>query len=345
MFEGNNTPPNISLDDINLPDDQANLPADLPAVPNPPDQDLKDVALDKDPVAPVVPESTPEPPKPEDKPETPPANPDTQAPEQNNTGQPASEAKPTGDEATPPAEEKLSPFHEHPDWKKMQEKNESLEKAKQEMETTIAEMKGKVETLLATTPPAQQQTANTTARERIQEDIKNGWQPKDTLEVVEKFGDYLKEELETKQKIEAEKVIKDKEVQDKAAEELRTGIVKTFEENGVSDPADWQKVTDTVIEWTNKGALQRGPAAVGIVIQHLKATGQLTGTTSNTPPAAPTPSPVSTPPADNKDATNNRIGKPNSGGGNNNAPKAPLVKNGYAKDVDTIVLEASEHLG
>lgn len=247
-------------------------------------------------------------------------------------------------------DEKLPPFHEHPDWKKMQEEKQQLEKE-------VAEMRGKIDVLTKTVTPAQQQQSLKTAEERLAEDIKNGWQPASQAEMLQRGMKYMREEMEQRQTLQKEKEQEQQDEQQKRQAETVKKMESTLAEVGVINPEEQKKVYDLVETWRKNGT-SISFDTLKVAAENLKLKGEI-----GKAPAPTTTEPETDPaPTDGKPqkaeqtaeqkaaeeariAANKHVNKPQGGSKpEGEETKMPAIKNGHKKDLDSIVLEIGKML-
>ena len=272
-------------------------------------------------------------------PAEPPAPPADTPPDQNPTPAPAPAEPPAPPADTPPATDPpLSPFHEHPDWKKMQERLDAAEKRAE-----AAEQQARTPA-----PAAAPDEYAGLSRAQIVEKIlvdknKTGWKPKDQLDY-----DVTKEDAIDK----ANNIIKERESKDK--ENYAAAVNNEFAKLGIVEPADRQKVTETVIGWANRG-IPVSLASFAVAVENLKLKGELGAKPAAAPAVPPvpaagavqpenipagTPAPAATVDEQRKaqDDANRKIARSKSSGGEpaGAKPSFNYIRN---TDLDTIVLE------
>lgn len=309
------------FDNINLPDELGNKTAALDLSPNGGDGDavvLTDPSkVVENAIQPPVTPATPDPAITA----TPPATPD---PDKKIDEQPA---------------EKLTPFHEHPDWKKMQEKNES-------QTAELNQLKGQIDALMKTQnapSAAETKAAVKTTEERLQEDVANGWQPQSQMDIALRQTQYLREEMEAKAKAESERKEKEKNDQNTTIEEARKEFTKAVDDafTPFSLSGEQEKlVSDQISAWRDAGTVQLNARTIGGLVKTahelLTAQGKLTATPAPaTPPADPE--------KDKKKEVAQKIVRNNSNNNNVNAnQKKPIAD--LHKSLDEIVAEQGSML-
>lgn len=96
----------------------------------------------------------------------------------------AAEAKAKEDKEKEDAAGKPAPFHEHPDWIKMQRE---LEETKKQLADVTANKD---------VTPDKKEEARKTADEKLQADLDGGWEPKSQAEIMMRGLKYMREDLE-----------------------------------------------------------------------------------------------------------------------------------------------------
>lgn len=171
--------------------------------------------------------------------------------------------------------QELTPFHEHPDWKKSQEE-------KQELRDTVNRLQGQVDALLKSKETTQEEKkeAIKTAEERLAEDYKNGWRPQSRLEEIERNNKYIREELAAREKAKQDEDNEKKQQLTDTQEEIFKIIGSTMDDLKKEinlSPEDETKVFKQVDEWANKGLIKVNkdnmPEALKMAATQLKAAG------------------------------------------------------------------------
>lgn len=245
----------------------------------------------------------------------------------------------------------LTPFHQHPDWIKK-------EKETQELRDQVNELKGQVNAMLSSkgTTKEEKTSAVKSATERMREDNKNGWEPKDRVEEFERYNKYLAEELKAKEDAKAEEAKTSKNELSDIQKEISAAVDSTMSELKLS-PADEEKVLKKTNELAQKGVLQANAKTVGdalrLVHDQMKATGEIGVVAKTAEQIAADEEATKKAEEDKKkadeekkkqDATNARINR--NGNAENNGGKTekkPLAK--LRRSLDDVVLEHSQELG
>lgn len=321
------TMPNNALDlsDITLPEDDKNKPAELPLAPD----DQKTELEEKNGSQPVEKKEDVI----EDKKET------TEAPgkpEEAKPGEPekkeevkVEDKKP---DQKPPEEKELTPFHEHPDWKKMQKEN-------QELRDQLNQLKGKVEVTTAEKTDDDPYAALPPRKAAIarvrQEILDKKFNPKDQLELEERVLD-LQDEYTEKQKTQEKKKL----------EEVKTKIEKqiddTMVEMGVTDPGQQEKIIGLVNKWRSEGMAGISVQTLKVAKLYLEKTGELNA------PITPSEKKEDLKPEEKKeeakkpDANSKIVRK--SGGGTPPTKSQFTLKNGVNKSLDQLTTELGAQL-
>lgn len=259
----------FSLEDIQLPEEDKQKPVEIKADLTPPADPPEPPAQDP-PTPPAEPEKTPvegeqpEPPPTEDKPTEgdPPA--------------PTPEVPPATDPKAPPEPPaQLTPFHEHPDWKKMQLKVEEAQRQAQEAQKQLEESKRAAD-------PYTGMTAEQVAEAKVREEAQKT--PfKDELAVSRRYSEILTEE-KTKRQMEADQQLSAQQT------EIRVKVAEKFTELGITDTAEQEKVRNLVIEWGKKSPVDYG--TFDIAAENLRLRGEIKPKAehqSSTPPEPPAP--------------------------------------------------------
>lgn len=254
-------------------------------------------------------------------------------------------------------DKKLTPFHEHPDWKKMEERLKTAEDRATQAEIAAAEAKGKADALLESkgTTTTEKQSAAKSATERMKEDAKNGWEPKDRMEEFERYNTYLAEELEAKEKAKTDEATTQTTEITKRREAILNSINTTTTELGLSETE-----SEAVIKRTNELIQQKvitpSPDAIGAAIKYvhssMKAAGELAPAKTAeqieaervaTEKAAADKKAAEDAAARQKN-TNSKISRGSNGSNTATIPeKKPLAK--LRRSLDDIVLENGKTLG
>lgn len=144
------------------------------------------------------------------------------------------------------SEPSLTPFHEHPDWKKMQDRLKLAEERAEQAERKATE----AQAATRANPEYQGLSAAQIATKEVEKKAAGGWKPKDQLEVSEAYATALEKAQEY--------VASQKKSQEDVAAQSTTAVQKQvdakFEELGIADEADRKKVQNLVIGWGNSGA-------------------------------------------------------------------------------------------
>ncbi|MDQ3015072.1 MAG: hypothetical protein M3Q73_04365 [bacterium] len=245
--------------------------------------------------------------------------------------------------------QELTPFHEHPDWKKSQEE-------KQELRDTVNQLKGQVDALLKSkeTTTDEKKVAVKTAEERLEEDYKNGWRPASRLEEIQRNNQYIREELEAKELAKKEEDATQQSSSNDVQKEI-TGIIDTTMEEMKLSEDDEKKVFKQVKDWTDSGLFKINKGNIGSALKEaadrLKLKGEI-GQVVKTPEeiakdeeAKKTADEKITLEKKTKEdeeakkkAANSRINRGSNGAGQANAPeKKPLAK--LRRSLDDVVYE------
>ena len=320
----------LNLDDIRIPDEDADKPADINLDPNVGDDGIGG-GEDIDPNKKVETKS-------EDNKETPP-DPAKPADDPNKPADPSKD--PVTDPDKKPEDDKkdtLPPFHEHPDWIKSQEE-------KKQLETKLANLEGKIEILTQGNKGIDnvKENAQVTAKAKIQEKLDAGWKPETQLEVVETYGDFLLEEIESKLKAKDEAENKAKQEMASREKEISKQVDDTLDKLEIKDDKDRDAVINQVLAWKNEG--------MGISIKTLEVAADLIkskGIIGKPPVTEPTPEDkdkADKEAADKKarEDANKLINRPKSDG-DKTTPQKGNYKDIHTKDLDTIIAEQSANL-
>lgn len=299
----------FSLDDIQLPDEDKSKLADL------------DNEEEKDPPEQPTPDS-------EDKPED---TQDDKPTDDDSSDEPVSPNEDEGGE-TPedkPEEEpeKPTPFHEHPDWKKMQEQVKAAEERAAAAERRAQQVQE---------PPKPDEYAGLTRGQIVEKIIvdkqKSGWKPKDQLE----YDAAIEDAKERADKIQTQQ-------QTTQQQRYESQVNEKFNSLGISDKAEQKKITEQVLAWANQGHLV-SLNTFDIAAEQLKLKGEI----GKQPEPTPTPEPEK--PAkqaqqrQSQNSANKKISKSKSGGGDNKTDR-PSFNYIRDNDLDSIILDQADKLG
>lgn len=312
----------LDLSSIALPEDVANLPVSPDMTP---DEETPPAAE----VTPVV--------------EIPPETPPLETLEEN----PPVTENPPIDASTPPSTEETPkenvPFHEHPDWKKMQAQADEAAARAAAAEAKAAELEAKLNqqnTPPPTPDPYEGMSAAQRAEARLREAQKNGeFEPADQLQLNAKFAELLTEE-QTKDK-EKEDAAQEQRRQayEKEQEEFKQGVEAALEAGGVTDTADMEAVLKKVTEWGQSG-MKITPKTVEIAINNL----ELAGVIKKKPDAeTPESKAANEEEAKRKAAANSKISKPSSTDPKPTTSTA-VIKNGAKMSLDQLTHALAEQL-
>lgn len=239
-------------------------------------------------------------------------------------------------------EEKVD-FHKHPDWMK----NEA---EKHELEKQLAFEKGKNEALAnrdTSTPEKKEEikSAAQIAEEKVEQKYKDGWEPKDQLELNRVYSEEFEKALEEK---DAQKK-KEQSEQEAAFRETKAQIEKQMEdiysEMGVTSEEDKNAVADLANKWIQDGTTTLNINSLRLAAEHLKVQGKI-GQKSQEEIKEPKPvvkSETPTPPDQKKD-TNSKINRPSNEGGQN-TPQKRNISELRRGSMDDIVARNAEALG
>ncbi len=314
----------IDLSNINLPEDDANKPADIVT-----DQNVGDEGVITDPN-----ESK----KVETKPDDTTTTQDEPKDEVNKKDEVI--AKP-GDDGNK-VDEKFPEFHKHPDWIKMQEKAKKAE----ELENKLAHMQGQVDAMLKSKEitTEEKKEARKSAEDRIQEDLQNGWAPKTQLEIVNRSMKYLREELVEAQKEEETKKLSEKQTFETEQKEFTASVENVVETLKINDDGQ-RKVFEQITAWQEKGILPKNLTKqnVGGAIEHAYDYLSSKGLIASTTPTAPKVEAKKS--VEEKKDVNSRISRTSSTGGSNNMSTGKRPVNQLRRSLDQIVLDHAAELG
>lgn len=276
----------LNLSDVNLPAEDADKPADVDFTSPEGDEGIVDEGVVEASMA-TLPEENKEDAKPiEDSNKQTDTSKNESGKESTADSKPAEDAKPV-DEVKPKDDaggfpsvddskkEELTAFHEHPDWKKMQDKVENL--TKQLEEATKA--KGVTEEAA--------ETATKNAVEKTNEEIarlkKEGWDPKSVEEYSKKqleiYAKYSQEEMLTA--IEDRKKKEDQVAQ--SATDEKTAFLDNantaFKAEGVTELKEKEAVAAKLKEWTDSGIVSPNSKniekIISTIVDNLKTAGTI----------------------------------------------------------------------
>lgn len=318
----------LNLNDITIPEDDKDKPADIEKDINKGDDGVVEELPNADKTTDKKEETT----EPEKKDETSDGG-ETKDTDEKETKTTEDDAKkePVDDGKKEESKKELSPFHEHEDWKKLQAE-------KKELELKVARLEGRVDSTTAKDTPVNPYAGMSPAEaasKRIRDEYKDKkFEPKDQLEVTERYEKY---KLEFEQQ--------EQEKRNAYKEKISKQIDNTFTELGVTDNKTRDKVMSKVAEWMNEGMAGVSVKTLKVAHDYLKKTGELdekqeTPKTEN-PPA---PAKQETTTTDKKTETNSKISRSGSAGGENKGESKYLVKNARNKSLDTIVLEIGQQM-
>ena len=241
---------------------------------------------------------------------------------------PDTETKPPADEAdeSKKKEEPLTPFHEHPDWKKMQER---LERVEQEN----ADLKAVKETPKET--EENQKSLQDQAREIVRKKIDEGWTPKDQVEISLEVNGVYTELLQKENKLEEQKKIKEADALEDRRKEVAKQVDDTLDKLELKSESDREKVIDQVNKWKDKG-MTVSVATLEIAADYLKTKGEL-----GEKPAAP----EKTQEEQKKEDVNRKISRPSSSGDKTNTKAKNSYKEMHGTTLDDIIIREAQKLG
>lgn len=324
----------FSLDDINLPVEDANKPTDSLAL------------NDEQPPADTKPDS--EPPKPEEDPNNPPADDSQTKPVQEdnpedkkgdeqekplkNSDNKEKETKPEDNQPpadTKPDDEKPAPFHEHPDWKKMQDR---LKAAEEQARIANEELKKTKEAA----DPFTGMTPEQVAEAKVRQEIKDGkLEAKDELVINRRYSELLRQETETRT-AEAERQ------NTEGRKEAERQIQEKYNELGITDANEQKLINDQVLQWAEKG-ISVNLSTFEIAAENLKLQGKIKGSTGEQKPnESPKPAPSAESlakekqQADQRKKANDKISQGKSSGDTSGAKK-PTAEYLRGNTLDDIV--------
>lgn len=317
----------LSFDDIKLPEEDANKKADIK-----PDAD--DVA---------VPDNAAKPAESNDAQPATPAAADNAAQPDNTANSDAPPAENKGDEKVPPATDGgepdkkadpvLTPFHEHPDWKKMQERVRAAEEEVQRVKQANAQPD----------PYAGLSVTEITKKLIAQKIEKEKWEPKDQLELAEAWD---------AKKAEAQKIVdeRNERTQSESTAKAKEQIEDKLTQLNITDQAEKDKVIGLVRTWASQG-LNVSIQAFDIAAENLRLKGEIGRPGQAQPVSTPQPAAVNDEENKKQEATkqaqadaNRKIARSKPAG--EQSPKSKIsYKELHGKDLDTIVLEQAQRLG
>lgn len=335
--------PHLDLSDITLDDDKSPeaTPPAQPTEKEQPETPPADTGVD----APEQPSS-----EAADKQETPPENTDPNDPpapeEQPKDDSTDDKQQPQGGEAADSS--KPTPFHQHPDWQKMQERVQNAEHRAAQAEQNLARFQPKPEGAGEFEGMSRAQII-----EKIMTDkAAAGWKPKDQLDydtAIEAAKD------------EASRIVSQN--QQAANTAMQEQIDTKFAQLGVTSQEDKNKIVSQVLEWSKRG-VRISIDSFDIVHEHLKLRGELgkadadssvahnkptaaqpetsVNDTDQQPPAATQPTKTESQKKSQADA-NKKISKGKGGGGENKSDK-PSFKYIRDTDLDDIILDQGSKL-
>lgn len=258
---------------------------------------------------------------------------------------PSADAKPDSEEdkdkdpAKPEDKpDKPTPFHEHPDWKKMQEKVNRLEEENQQLKKGGGEK-----------PPENPyqdfdgMSAQQAAVKIVRKEVADGkYKPEDAIEAQSRVR-------EVEADIEKHRSEQQNFRQNQFKTQLTQNTESAFVTAGITDKEQKKAVLQQVLDWEKQGVARLNPDTIGAVVkvaaEHLKATGKLT----NPEPPKPAESDESKKKTESvkhqKTQTNNKIKKPKSGDGDSKQNKKKSYASFHNKSLDDIVLDAGKSLG
>lgn len=312
----------INFDDIVLPDEAKNKPADINL-----DPETGDPGVSADPTD-TPPAATPTYTKPEgDKPEKPemPEKPEPEIdPEKPKTEEKIADQPKDGEKPEKPADPNADavPFHKHPDWIKMQKE---VEYYKGKVDGMNKDEADKIDDEVK--DPYDNKPARQVAREQIRREVAEGkWKPQDQVDVTDRYEQII-EEVNGKRA----------EIRKKISSRIEREIDDTFDSIGVKDEKTKEKVMAQVNKWRSDGLTGISVKTLKLAHTFLKSTGEL-GDPATPETATPAPDPA---PADNPDdptqenkqkVANRRIGRHKSGGGGKG--NRPLLRNAHKMTLD-----------
>lgn len=242
-----------------------------------------------------------------------------------------------GDGDSEPTEpEKPTPFHEHPDWKKMQSRLEDAERRAEQAErdakraAEIREPKVEKDPDDALTPA---QLAVKRVRDRV---AKKEINPQDQAEVTA----LVSEEID---KIKADRETKARASLAERQQEAQKQIDDTFSELGITDAKDQEKITQQVLAW-QKAGMNISVETLKVAAENLKLRGEL-GQKPNTKPTQTEESKAKEAQAKaDRDKANRQAKKPSSGGGKPQKKNKTSYDSLAKRSLEDIILEQAELL-
>ncbi len=326
-------PKPLNLDDIEIPKEDADKPADIDTSPGGADpgvaDDPKDAPKEGDEDNVEEEETEDDKDKEEEK----------DSPDEKDQTKEGDEEEEEDEED--PDDKELTPFHEHPDWKKMV-------KSREEDKTLITKLEGQVELLTQQKGLTAEgkEAAVKSADDRIQEDIDNGWEPKDHLELTKRYGQYLRDDIDRQRKEEEKKQAEENNQLEENKKKAGEQINEFFEENKVVSQEDKDLVLEQVIKWRDEGYVPNPTVGtLKLAFQHLKEAGKLGGSQPK-PKKKEGEEKKEKEAADKKKKTLKKTSRPKGGdgGGERGDGKKPYSKLAQSS-IDDIVTEAAKTLG
>lgn len=243
-------------------------------------------------------------------------------------------------------DDKLTPFHQHPDWIKSQDEINKLKERN-------AYLEGFKEAKTPEEKQEERKSAAQLAEQKLREKVQSGWQPTDRAEEIRVYNEFFEEELTKKnaaeQKLAAENQTKLEEKRNEVSTQISTIIADTYKETNVITDTDKETVAALAQEWRNKGLYTITPTNVGEVLKiaatQLRAEGKI-GKVDVKPTIAPkTDEELAAEKVakEEKDRANRLIGNPSSQGANPGASRIP-IKNERRMDLDTLVTTLGNNL-
>ncbi len=307
------------FDNIDLPAESKDLPAEI--TPDEEDKETPETPENREPETPETPSN-------------PPANTDppadtSETPEKEDEPPTDSDKKDDDQEQKPP-EKDLTPFHEHPDWQKMQDRL----KAAEERATAAEEKANKASEATRANKEFDGLSAAKIATKLVEKKVAEGWKPKDQLEVNEAYAEEL---------VKAQAIVKEREEseQSKTTAEVQRKLDAKFEQLNITDPEERKKVENQVSGWAKAG-MNVSFETFDVAAENLRLKGEI----------GKPKEPTQTEESKEKEAeikkqkadANRKLGKTKSTGDNGTAKK-PNYDYLHKNDLDTIVMEQSERLG
>ncbi len=251
-------------------------------------------------------------------------------------------AKPTDTTDTLPTEEKVeesTDFHKHPDWIKNQEKTRELEleKAKLEGKLEVMEKKG----LITEEKKEEAKSAAQVAEDAVEARYKEGWKPKDALELNKVYSEEFEKALDAKADAKAQAAEEQKGVVEERRKEIQKEVDGVYTEFGITQEVEQNKVADLAMKWANDGTANWSINTLKLAADHLKAKGEIGKTVTPEPKMITKEDPAK----QTKDDINKKISRPTSEGGATNTPVKKSIGEMRRKSLDDIVLESAGALG